>query len=657
MAVKKLDLMDLVCKRKDLDKLIKELVLSEKCEFIDSFLEINEGEFKIDISVDHADEILGMEDIVPIEGNKEIEQMFEDMDRMLKIMEYQPKIQRSFMVNNDGFLVLKEKISRLCDEYMASADEIKKMNESIARLDSLNYFKKLADLEIDFRQLLDLKHFTVKLGYLEHDRAKKISMNYENIKAMVLHVGADRDLELYLIISPKSMDLEMERIFRSVSFKELKIDRDYLGTPESITRQVNEDKCSLERRLVQLKEKSGREIIEGHATIDALYSKLKMEEYIDKIRRKAAETKNFAYLSAWIPENEKREFETIFSKFEQVNVSLKSPEEVSSHILVPTKLQNNRFFQPFELLVNMYGVPSHDEIDPTIFFGIAYIFLFGAMFGDFGQGFVIVLAGIFLKKRIDRNFSGILTRIGMGSMIFGILYDSFFGYENVISKVMPLPYFLRPMENINLVLILAVVVGVILLVISYIYSIVNKLKGGNLEEGLFGKNGINGAVLFLMIIWIAYGVVSGQGTVPLAIPAGVIALNVMLLLVKQPLTNKILGIDPLFEAAKSTYFVESGFNIVEIFLSIVSNCISFVRVGAFALNHVGLFLAFHTMASIVGGLAGNLTMFVIGNLVILCLEGLIVFIQGLRLFYYELFSKYYTGEGVLFAPEKIQEII
>lgn len=657
MAVKKLTLMDLVCQRKDLDQLIKELVLSGKCEFVDSFLEIDEGEFKIDISVEHADEILGMEDIVLIEGNKEIDQMVEEMDRILQIVEYQPKIQRSFMTTNDVFLVLKEKITNLCNEYIESADQIKKITESIARLDSLDYFKKLEDLEIDFQQLLDLKHFTVKLGYLEHDRAKKISMNYENIKAIVLHMGADRDLELYLVISPKSMDLEMERIFRSVSFKELEIDRNYLGTPKAISRQVDHDKSILERHLVQLKEKSGREIIEGHATIDQLYSKLKMEEYMDKIRMKAAETKNFAYLSVWIPEDEKGELEVMFSKYEHVNVSYKSPEEVSSHIPVPTKLQNNRFFQPFELLVNMYGVPSPNEIDPTIFFGVAYMFLFGAMFGDLGQGFVILLAGIFLKKRIGRDFSGILTRIGIGSMIFGILYDSFFGYEEVISKVIPLPFFLRPMENINLILILAVGVGIILITISYIYSIVNKLKVGNWEEGLFGKNGINGAVLFLMMIWVVYEVVSEQGTIPLAIPVGVMAVNVTLLIAKQPLTNKIMKREPLYEDAKATYFVESGFNILEIFLSIISNCISFVRVGAFALNHVGLFLAFRTLASIVGGLGGNLIVFVIGNLVILGLEGLIVFIQGLRLFYYELFSKYYSGEGILFAPEKIQEII
>jgi V/A-type H+-transporting ATPase subunit I len=85
----------------------------------------------------------------------------------------------------------------------------------------------------------------------------------------------------------------------------------------------------------------------------------------------------------------------------------------------------------------------------------------------------------------------------------------------------------------------------------------------------------------------------------------------------------------------------------------MSNTISFIRVGAFALNHVGLFIAFQTMAKIMNNFTGSIIIFLIGNIIIICLEGLIVFIQGLRLQYYELFSKYYRGEGIEFKPIKL----
>ena len=405
--------------------------------------------------------------------------------------------------------------------------------------------------------------------------------------------------------------------------------------------------------MIELKEQSRKEIVERRAQIDELYSKLQLEEYIDQIRTNIAATKNFAYMSVWIPEDEKPQFESILSRYQELSVFFKRAEEVSSRIEVPTKLQNNRFFQPFEMLVNMYGVPSYNEIDPTVFFGIAYIFIFGAMFGDVGQGLVIVLTGLFLQKKMANDFGAILSRIGIGSMIFGLLYDSFFGYEEIISKLVPLPFFIRPIDNINLILILAVGAGILLLLISYLYSIVNKLKIGDYEEGVFGKNGINGVILFLMILFATYGMILGGENFPLKLPLVIVAVNVLLLIVKQPLTNKIMGKERLYSEGKSEYFVESGFNIFEVFLSLLSNCISFVRIGAFALNHVGLFIAFHTLANMIGGVGGNVVMFLVGNIIILGLEGLIVFIQGLRLFYYELFSKYYSGEGILFVPDKI----
>jgi V/A-type H+-transporting ATPase subunit I len=92
---------------------------------------------------------------------------------------------------------------------------------------------------------------------------------------------------------------------------------------------------------------------------------------------------------------------------------------------------------------------------------------------------------------------------------------------------------------------------------------------------------------------------------------------------------------------------------IETLLSILSNTMSFMRVGAFALNHVGFFMAFHALADIVGG-TGSIVVMFFGNILIIALEGLIVAIQGLRLEYYELFSKFFEGNGTEFKPFKIK---
>jgi V/A-type H+-transporting ATPase subunit I len=122
------------------------------------------------------------------------------------------------------------------------------------------------------------------------------------------------------------------------------------------------------------------------------------------------------------------------------------------------------------------------------------------------------------------------------------------------------------------------------------------------------------------------------------------------MLLKEPMTNLVKGVRPLYSESKVDYFVEGGFGMLETLMSIFSNTISFIRVGAFAKNHVGLFIAFQALAEMMGNPIGSTVMIVLGNVVIIGLEGLIVFIQGLRLEYYELFSKYFDGAGYEYNP-------
>lgn len=653
MAIKQLAMANIVCHRNNLDELIRDMILVGKSEFIDIFIEINEGEFNIGISKEHADEILDMEDIVLLRENKEIKQYIQKFDETLNGMNYAPKVDAKYMTGEHNFENIKAEIDEICKDYENLTEEVYHLTEMIEKMKELKHLGYLRSIDTDIGALLKLNHFTVKLGYLTREKARKIAQNYENIKAIVLHSGSYEDKEIYIVVAPKSLDLEMGRILRSTNFVEIKIPDEYLGTPDFMLDKIESDMKSFKSRLKTIQEESKHGIREKSAALDAVYSRLMMENRIDQIRVKVAATEKFAYLSAWVPSEKTNMFDEVFEKYSDIIVSYKGSEEVSPNISIPTRMENNYFFRPFETLVNMYGVPSHNEIDPTAFFGIAYVLLFGAMFGDLGQGMVITLAGLILKKRINPEFCGILSRIGIGSMIFGVFYDSFFGYEEVISKFLPGFVFIRPIDNINLILVLAIAAGLVLIYISYIYSIINKLKIGNIEEGVFGRNGINGLFLLTFLLLKVLDIAAGIKVIHGGILTLLILITVVLLIVKQPLSNYLLKKDHLYEEDKASYFIESGFNIFETFLSLLSNSASFIRVGAFALNHVGLFIAFHTLAGIIGGTGGNVVMFFLGNIIIIGLEGLIVFIQGLRLFYYELFSKYYTGDGVLFSPDEI----
>lgn len=274
-----------------------------------------------------------------------------------------------------------------------------------------------------------------------------------------------------------------------------------------------------------------------------------------------------------------------------------------------------------------------------------------------GQGLVLALAGYFITKSPKKNaYGSLLIRMGISSSIFGFFYDSLFGYEHVISSLFASDaFFIRPIENINTILSVSIVMGVVLLLISLGYSIFNKLKAKDYQEGLFGRSGMSGLILYASLLAI---VAEKAGLITIATGPLILLslLCVGLIIVREPLANYVAGHKELYHEGASAYYVESGFDILETFLSMLSNSVSFIRVGAFALNHVGLFIAFHTMAEIIGNAAGEISMFIIGNLLVIFLEGLIVFIQGLRLVYYEMFSKYYTGDGKVFEPVCIEAL-
>jgi len=653
LAIEKLVMANVVCRRNRLDGIIRDLILLEKCEFIDTFLEIDDGDFSIGISEENADEILDMEDIVPLKENKAIEQVIEKLETTLRSLKYTPNIDTAHMRGIHNFEAMNDDVEKLSCKFAVLTEEVNQIESRIETLERYKVMECIKNIDINLEQLMNMDHFTVKLGFLTREKAKRISQNYDNIKALVLHAGTFEEKEFYIVVSPKSLDVEMGRILRSTDFVEINLEGETLSTPGEIVESFVAEKTACENRLVEIEVMTKKDIEANSQEFDRLYSMLIMERKIDEVRTKVAVTENLAYLSAWAPAEDMDRLTEIFGPPPETLVTFKKSEEVSSRIPTPTFLKNNRFFKPFEMLVNMYGTPMHNETDPTFFFGITYMILFGAMFGDLGQGLVIALAGLLLRKKVNPDFCGILTRIGIGSMFFGFIYDSFFGYEHIISSVLPLPIYFRPIDNINLVLIYAIIIGIVLVFISYLYSIVNKLRLGDIEEGVFGRNGINGLLLLSALLMLVYGMFTSNQLLPSVVLNVTILLSVVLLLVKQPLSNKLLGNTRLFDEEPGAYYVEGVFNLFETFLGMISNTASFIRVGAFALNHVGLFIAFHTLAEMIGSTTGNIAMFLLGNIIIIALEGLVVFIQGLRLFYYELFSKYYSGDGILFAPDKI----
>ena len=306
---------------------------------------------------------------------------------------------------------------------------------------------------------------------------------------------------------------------------------------------------------------------------------------------------------------------------------------------VPSVMRHPRWMQPFVALVSNYGIPRYGEIDPTALFTLSFILMFGMMFGDVGHGAVIALAALFFRKRFPEVVP-IMVSAGISSVVFGFVYGSIFGNEHILHA-----FWMAPLSDPLRMLKVALHWGIGFILVANALTFYNLVREGHLGEALFDTRGIAGSLLYLGGIyagyrWMGSGVFGLQETLAILVPLAVV------------MTFKWFHFHGPFGERLLVTIVE-GF---ESLMGYLANTLSFLRVAAFALNHVALSLAVFTLAGMLDT-AGHWIMIVVGNLFIIVVEGAIVMIQTLRLEYYEGFSRFFRGDGRAFEPLRLEGLV
>lgn len=640
-------LMNIVAPMEMMHDILKDLILSEKIHIKNYTKDKVADSLTMSILSKYEDPIRDAGRFSRYRSQKPDFKILEDrLDEISKLLEREIPLKKDLERNMD-FERLEERINQIHSALRplgrSKDEEEKEIQEKEEFLRSIEYLK---DMDIDISEIDHMEHFNYHIGTLTKERRIKLRDNYENIPAIVLHIGGSSDGESYLIFTTKQNEEETSKILKSLNFKEIEFPEDVKGTVQEVGNDIRTRIDLLKERreedisiLSEIRTKYLQELIE-------LKSLLMLEKMIEELKSNVAVTQNFFYFAAWIGDSDWQEVTgSLEAKYRHIIIEKVGSKEVEKEIIPPTKLKNNKIIEPFELLVNMYGIPNYKEIDPTFFLGFTYLILFGAMFGDVGQGLVFVLFGFLLSRKKPSPYGEILKRIGVSSTIFGFLYGSVFGDEHLIE-----PLFVRPMENINFVLYMAIGFGVILLLISFGMSMWNLSAQGKKDEMIFGRDGFAGLLFYISFLVMGLQAILKDYKVPTSVLVLTSMIALMMIFLRVPLYSKLRGEKTEYEEGASSYYIEGGFNLIETILSLLSNTISFIRVGAFALNHVGLFLAFTTMANMMSHKAMGIAILVLGNVIIIGLEGLIVLIQGLRLEYYELFGKYFRGDGRAFVP-------
>lgn len=387
---------------------------------------------------------------------------------------------------------------------------------------------------------------------------------------------------------------------------------------------------------------------------------------VQQTRRHFGRLEHLACISGWIPKNSEPDVRRLVEQVTggtgiMVVVDADEDERVKAGLeQVPTKMSGNALARPFQMLVQNFGTPTYHEIDPTIFVGFTYVLLFGYMFGDIGQGLVLLLAGLWLKfsKRKTltdgaRDAGVLLALCGASAMAFGAAYGSVFGYEHWLPAL-----WVNPMKTTDMgkLLMTAVGVGTVFSSVAIIINIINHFMARRYFEGTFDRFGLIGLVFYWIClglgVWMLCGGLWQEWMLVLPL------IPLLLLLIKEPLHN-LLHRHGIFHGGAMGVILESCIGVMETLTGYLSGTVSFVRVGAFAISHASLCFAVFKIAELLENvpLSGMFQLLVIalGNALVICFEGMVAMIQGVRLEYYELFGKFFSGGGVEYRPFNLKE--
>lgn len=660
MAIEKMVLLKIVGSLENMHDILKELIF---CENAHLNLNVENSSAYNNYLVVHQyeSEIVGQ----PIYNAVDPGNIHNSCSNCLSIVEelahgldLELKIDKKLLLeNNYSYDDARKDLGLIKSSIGDRVNEINDMKQQIKDLTDLRIkIDSIIDKSIQFNKIADLNYFDYEIGTFTSENKARLKRNYENLSAIVLRIGVIKSSaeDLYMIIYPKQFKEETENLLKSLNWNELVIPDEFCCTVSDMIEQIDAKVTILQNQISELSAsiEQGKENIKKK--ILKIYNIFNLEDKIAELESRADFSNNSFVLDVWVNEEDKTCVEkAIASVTDKYLINEKTAKEFGNQVVPPTKLKNNWFSWPFEMIVKMYGLPAYHEIDPTPFLAITYCLAWGIMFGDIGQGLVYFLAGVFLRKKMA-GAGHILMRLGGFSIVFGFVYGSLFGLEKHELPWLPSLLDGGPLDpkNIPSILAVGVLFGVIVLTASFIIGVINALRRNDIEEGLFGKNGVFGYLFFISLVFTLVSV-AGIIPVPTSVPVTVLLISLIVIILKEPLTNMVLKKKPLFHHGAGAYFTEAIFEGIETILNALSNAISFVRVGAFALNHAGLFLAFLVMSEVVTNPIAKILILVVGNILILSLEGLIVFIQGLRLQYYEMFSKYFEGGGVEFKPIKL----
>jgi V/A-type H+-transporting ATPase subunit I len=582
--------------------------------------------------------------------------------------EYPVKASTDSMVEFDA---VRPSVDRIDEEVKATSDQLVSEKKRLELLETqLHQLEPLADVNVEVAALKDSAYMHSILGILPAANIGRLQTSLGRIPHVFFTLREDSQKPVVWILGPKSNSDVLDRAAKSAYLTPLSLPDEFSGTPDQITAQIKKGIEAATKKIAELEANLGKLA----ATHKNELQKLLWEVHISRVMADAivrfGQLRHTYVVVGWVPTAELENLTTRLKQAsKEVLIETIPTTRSGHHSNIPVALTNNKWLRPIQELVTTFGRPSYGELDPTLLIAFSFPILYGAMFGDIGQGLVLMLAGFLAHNRIAlkglQSLGLLLVYAGFFATIFGFLYGSIFGFEgHLVEEYLHFhlePVWMSPLGNILTILGFAIDAGIVILILGYLLSLFNNIRSRDWAHFWFGHTGVVALIFYICFLALLGGflgdtaiaprvaVAIGQLPLPFNILTPIFALGLMF---NGLFRNIAEGHRPYIEGGIAMFLVTSFMDLFEGVISMLSNTLSFVRVGAFAVAHGGLSLAIFSLAGHEADLGFWITI-ILGNIFIIGFEGLIVYIQTMRLHYYEILGKFFHGGGMRFEPLKL----
>jgi len=566
------------------------------------------------------------------------------------------------------------RLDRIDGERQSIRERQRSIQQEILKLEDIKrqvnlYGVDLGGLQLPKQQSL----LAMRTGKIAQSQVKNLADELKGLPTLHLVLGQQDGVAHCMLLSMKRDREQIERILANVGWASVELPKEALSVKKDLFQELSGKLDTLGAEQKKLQGRVADLVKKEEPHLKSLWVNLRVNELCARIQTSFKSSSRTVIFAGWLASSKKERLSAKIMEASEGRCYLEWHEAGSDETVdadVPVEFNNPKVLAPFQMLVSNFGVPQYGTIDPTPFVMPLYLAMFGLMFADAGQGLVLMLLGGLGAWRLRQNeakqgfynLSWLLIWCGAAATVFGVLFGSYFGFA-------PLPAVWFDFHGIVAghaetssvvndvydILSITIYFGIAVIVLGLLFNWINLIRGRRWMELLFDKGGVLGGWIYGGGVYIASYMVGHEykefppgGTLFL-----LVGLPALLLFIKEPYhyfrhgghgDNKS---NPVFMLL--TALMEWVVELLEIFSGYLSNTLSFMRVAGLGIAHVCLMISFFTLAEMASGVFSILIL-IIGNVLVIGLEGLSAAIQALRLNYYEFFTKFFHGTGRLYTP-------